>query len=424
MWINSITSSIVSDEDNFRCPQRVCDTCSYQLKDLQPELRQLVSRANQVTSMDNGNGSNGSMPNLPSVDFYMENEIKKAASMLYCFTNTLGEEKIPKELLEIAKGVVFFTIVKAGFMFTGRYGSGIVVAKLNDGRWSAPSAVTISGVGWGLQIGAELTDVMLILSTESAVNTFKSRAQISVGAELGVSVGPIGRSIESDVTAGNKGTAHAFSYAQSKGLFFGASLEASAIGSRPDVNRAFYGEKISVSALLNGDYPPPKGAEPLYKAIHDVLTPSSPYGTTNTASGGMMYSSRSAKETQNPNFNNGYAPPGNVQYSQAYLNNTQRANGNTQPPYQMMDNNHINSPHSNGSTWSSPSSSTMLPQYPPQSQQQKQQQPQQSRHLDEFGLDKPLNPTGYNTNHLNNSNIYHQDNGNKSIGKYESENGL
>jgi lipid-binding SYLF domain-containing protein len=108
--------------------------------------------------MDNGNGSNSSMPNLPSVDFYMENEIKKASSMLYCFTNTLGEEKIPKELLEIAKGVVFFTIVKAGFMFTGRYGSGIVVAKLNDGRWSAPSAVTISGVGWGLQIGAELTD--------------------------------------------------------------------------------------------------------------------------------------------------------------------------------------------------------------------------------------------------------------------------
>lgn len=106
--------------------------------------------------------------------------------------------------MDIAKGVVFLTIVKAGFMFTGRYGTGLVVAKLPDDTWSAPSAVQISGVGWGLQIGAELTDVMLILSTDSAVNTFKSRAQISVGAELGVSVGPIGRSIESDVTAGAK----------------------------------------------------------------------------------------------------------------------------------------------------------------------------------------------------------------------------
>lgn len=85
------------------------------------------------------------------------------------------------------------------------------------------------GVGWGLQLGAEVTDVMLVLSTDAAVDAFKSRAQVSVGAELGVSVGPVGRSIASDVTAGNKGAAHAFSYAHSKGLFFGASLEASGI---------------------------------------------------------------------------------------------------------------------------------------------------------------------------------------------------
>lgn len=258
---------VLSDEDNFRKPQRVCDPCSFQLKDLQSDLRLLVSRANQETVVS----YNSTVPNLPSIDFYLENEIKKASSMLYCFKNTLGEEKIPRELLDIAKGVVFLTIVKAGFMFTGRYGTGLVVAKLADDSWSAPSAVAITGLGWGLQIGAELTDVMLILSTDSAVNTFKSRAQISVGAELGVSVGPIGRSIESDVTAGNKGASHAFSYAQSKGLFFGASLEASGIASRPDVNRAFYGEKVSPGALLSGEYPRPKGAQPLYEAIQDVL---------------------------------------------------------------------------------------------------------------------------------------------------------
>lgn len=221
-----------------------------------------------------------SVVSLPSVDFYMQNEIAKATTMLYNFKNTLGEEKIPRELLDIAKGVVFLTIVKAGFMFTGRYGTGIVVAKLPDGRWSAPSALMLTGMGWGLQIGAEVTDVLLILSTDSAVNTFKAKAQVSVGAELGVSVGPIGRSIESDVTAGTKGAAHAFSYAQSKGLFFGASLEAAGIAARPDVNRAFYGEKISISSLLSGDYPPPRGAEPLYQAIAEVLYEDG--GTTHT----------------------------------------------------------------------------------------------------------------------------------------------
>lgn len=224
-------------------------------------------RANQETVLS----ETSKLPSLPSVDFYLEKEIKKAATMLYSFKNSLGEEKIPRELLDIAKGVVFFTIIKVGFMFTGRYGTGLVVAKLPDGTWSAPSAVQMTGLGWGLQVGAELTDVMLILSSDSAVNAFKSRAQLSVGAELGVSVGPVGRSIESDVTAGNKGAAHAFSYAQSKGLFVGASLEASGIAARPDVNRAFYGEKVSISGLLQGDYPRPRGADVLYQALNEVL---------------------------------------------------------------------------------------------------------------------------------------------------------
>ena len=135
--------------------------------------------------------------------------------MLHRMSTTAGEEKIPKEMLELARGVVFLTVVKAGFMFSGRYGTGCVVAKLDDGTWSAPSAITISGMGWGLQIGAELTDVLLILSTDLAVQTFKSRGQFSIGAELGVSAGPFGRSVESDLTAGNKGAAHAFRYAYS-----------------------------------------------------------------------------------------------------------------------------------------------------------------------------------------------------------------
>jgi lipid-binding SYLF domain-containing protein len=233
---------------------------------MQDDLRLLVSRANQETTLETNY-----LTGVPQLDYYLENEIRNATNMLYNLRNTQGEENIPKELLDIAKGVVFLTILKAGFMFTGRYGTGLVVAKLHDGTWSAPSAITVTGMGWGLQIGAEVTEVMLILSSDAAVDAFKSRAQVSVGAELGVSVGPIGRALASDVTAGNKGAAHAFSYAHSKGLFFGASLEASAIASRPDVNRTFYGQKISPSVLLSGEYPKPRGAKPLYDALDEIL---------------------------------------------------------------------------------------------------------------------------------------------------------
>eukprot|EP00596_Hydrurales_sp_CCMP1899_P002453 CAMPEP_0119051560 /NCGR_PEP_ID=MMETSP1177-20130426/73131_1 /TAXON_ID=2985 /ORGANISM="Ochromonas sp, Strain CCMP1899" /LENGTH=282 /DNA_ID=CAMNT_0007030801 /DNA_START=614 /DNA_END=1462 /DNA_ORIENTATION=+ len=176
----------------------------------------------------------------------------------------------------MAKGVVFMTIIKAGFMFTGRYGTGLVIARLPDNTWSPPSALAISGMGWGLQIGVEVTEVLLILSTDSAVDAFKSRAQISIGAELGVSVGPIGRSLASDLSAGNKGAAHAFSYAHSKGLYFGASLEAAGIAARPDVNRKFYGQKLTPSVILSGEYPRPRGAQPLYDALDETLGTSSP----------------------------------------------------------------------------------------------------------------------------------------------------
>jgi len=264
----SMPSTLVHHgDDNFRCPQRVCDSCSHGLRGLQEDLRLLVSRANQETIIH----STAALTGVPQVDFFLENEIRNATLMLHTLRTTQGEENIPKELLELAKGVVFLTMVKAGFMFTGRYGTGLVVAKLSDGAWSPPSAITISGMGWGLQIGAELTEVLLILSSDAAVDAFKSRAQVGVGAELGVSVGPVGRSLASDVTAGNKGAAHAFSYAHSKGLFFGASLEASGIATRPDVNRRFYGQKISPSVLLSGEFPRPRGAQPLYDALDETL---------------------------------------------------------------------------------------------------------------------------------------------------------
>jgi len=255
------------EEDDFRCPQRVCDTCSPKLQDKQSGLKAEVSRCNQETIVD----TDSSSVLIPQVNFFLENEIRNAALMMNRMATQSGEEKIPKDMLDIARGVVFLTVLKVGFGFSGRYGTGLVISRLPDNSWSAPSAITISGVGWGLQIGGELTDVLLILSTDSAVETFKSRGQISVGAELGISAGPYGRSVESDLTAGNKGAAHAFSYAHSQGLFFGASLEACAFAQRKDVNRAFYGQRVGASALLSGDHPRPRGAEPLYKALDMIL---------------------------------------------------------------------------------------------------------------------------------------------------------
>jgi len=230
-----------------------------------PQSQLMFDRANQENSLTS------EITNLPGVNFQLDREIQKAANILYMLQNSMGGEVIPKSLLVNARGVVFFTIIKVGFLVTGRYGTGLVIAKLDDGSWSAPSAVQMSGLGWGLQIGAELNNVMLILATDTAVNIFKSATQFSLGAELGVSIGPIGRSIEGGGTTSKSGSAHAYSYAQSKGLFVGVSLEASGISSRPDVNLDFYGEEIASKVLLSCDCVRPKSAEILYQALRDIM---------------------------------------------------------------------------------------------------------------------------------------------------------
>ena len=256
-----------SDDDDFREPQRTCSSCEPKLRSEQTQLKALVSRCNQETVVD----SDSTSILMPQLSFYLENEIRNAALMASRMGAAGAPERIPKEMLNIACGVVFLTILKVGLGFSGRYGTGIVVSRLPDESWSAPSAVTISGIGWGFQAGGELTDVMLVLTSDAAVETFKSRGQVSVGAELGVSAGPFGRSVGSDFTAGDKGAAHAFSYAHAQGIFMGASLEACVFTQRKDVNQAFYGEDRSASQLLSGDVPRPRGAEPLYKALDNIM---------------------------------------------------------------------------------------------------------------------------------------------------------
>lgn len=94
--------------------------------------------------------------------------------------------------------------------------------------------------------------------------------KVSLGTELSLSVGPVGRTASTDIRAGDGGVTAAFSYAHSKGVFIGVSLEAATVVTRKDANRDFYGTKVSAEELLLGDFPAPKAAEPLYRALEEV----------------------------------------------------------------------------------------------------------------------------------------------------------
>lgn len=201
----------------------------------------------------------------------LKSECVKAAKILSSFikpNQVLGaDEVIPHDVLLNAKGLAVITVLKAGFLFSGRAGSGIVVARLPDGSWSAPSAIVTAGAGVGGQVGAELTDFVFILNNEAAVESFAQYGSVTLGGNVSVAAGPLGRNAEVGGNASIKNIAAIFAYSKTKGLFAGVSLEGSAIVERREANRKFYGDMCKAKYILSGRVAPPPACEPLMRIL-------------------------------------------------------------------------------------------------------------------------------------------------------------
>ncbi|KFO92737.1 SH3 domain-containing YSC84-like 1, partial [Buceros rhinoceros silvestris] len=199
----------------------------------------------------------------------LKSEAKKAAKILREFTEITsrnGPDKIiPPHVIAKAKGLAVLSVIKAGFLVTARGGSGIVLARLPNGTWSAPSAIGIAGLGGGFEIGIEVSDLVIILNHERAVEAFAKGGNITLGGNLTVAIGPLGRNLEGDVAL--RSSAAVYTYCKSRGLFAGVSLEGTCLIERKETNRKFYGQDIRASAILLGDVPFPAQAEDLYETL-------------------------------------------------------------------------------------------------------------------------------------------------------------
>ncbi|CAO3623747.1 unnamed protein product [Cunninghamella blakesleeana] len=178
------------------------------------------------------------------------------------------DKVIPASILENAQGLAIYSVLKAGFLFTGRAGAGLVVARLPDNTWSAPSAIATGGIGAGGQIGAELTDFVLVLNSKEAVKTFSHGGNVTLGGNVSVAAGPIGRNAEASGAASLKHVSAIYSYSKTRGLFAGVSLEGSVVVTRGDANEKLYGRRVTAKELLNGTVAPPPEADVLYRALN------------------------------------------------------------------------------------------------------------------------------------------------------------
>ncbi|XP_059435930.1 uncharacterized protein LOC132168870 [Corylus avellana] len=251
-------------------PQRVCDVCCVRLDSVQPYLMDQVSNAAQSPTHDLTDLSTlRSWINFPWGQS-MEYEIYKAANTIQAY-NKVPEKKIPDAILRQAKGLAIITVVKVGMMVTYNIGTGLVVARREDGSWSPPSAISTFGVGWGAQAGGELTDFIIVLRTTDAVKTFSGNIHLSVGAGLSAAVGIVGRAAEADVRAGDGGYAACYTYSCSKGAFVGCSFEGSIVTTRTRENSRFYGsQSLTALDILLGSLPRPPAAAILYRSLADL----------------------------------------------------------------------------------------------------------------------------------------------------------
>ncbi|CAN1136101.1 SH3 domain-containing protein PJ696.02 [Linum perenne] len=257
-----------------RNPQRVCDACYDRLDPLQGILINSISNAMQVAKHDvmDWTSARGWL-NLP-VGLSMEHEIYKSSNTLrsYCQVAKLNPDKcIPQAVLKGARGLAVLTVAKAGVVVAYKLGTGLVISRRSDGTWSAPSAICSVGLGWGAQVGGELMDFIIVLRDLKAVKTFSSRMHFSLGAGCSAAAGPIGRVVEADLRAGDRGSGMCYTYSCSKGAFVGVSLEGNVVTTRMDTNLNFYGDPyLTTGDILLGNVDRPKAAGPLYASLNEL----------------------------------------------------------------------------------------------------------------------------------------------------------
>src|SRR6476659_141571 len=176
----------------------------------------------------------------------------------------MPDKGIPVEVLEHAKCVAVVPhMVKGGLVFGGKGGKGVATCRTANG-WSAPAFITISGGNWGLQIGVEAVDLVMIIQHEKGMQKLLS-SNFHLGADASAAAGPVGR----HASAGKdwKMNAEILTYSRAKGAFAGLTLEGASIRQDNDSRQAIYGPKVTTRALLLGKVAVPSAAQPFLAEV-------------------------------------------------------------------------------------------------------------------------------------------------------------
>lgn len=171
---------------------------------------------------------------------------------------------IPEEVLDNAKCVLVVPhLIKGGFIFGGKHGRGIATCRTSNG-WSAPAFISVGGGSWGLQIGVEGVDLVMLVMNEQGFQHLLS-SKFALTGEGSVAAGPVGR----HASAGTdwKMDTEMLTYSRSKGVFAGLTLEGAVVQQDDDSTRAIYHKKLPFRTVLSGKTATPEVAAEFMKAV-------------------------------------------------------------------------------------------------------------------------------------------------------------
>jgi lipid-binding SYLF domain-containing protein len=192
--------------------------------------------------------------------------LQKSVDVLHSIMAT-PDKGIPEEVLTGAKCVLVVPdLVKGGFVFGGKHGRGVATCRTENG-WSAPAFVSIGGGSWGLQIGIEDVDlVMLVMNDRGLQHLLSSKFELT--GEGSVAAGPVGR----HASAGTdwKMNTELLTYSRSKGVFAGLTLEGAVVEQDNDSTHAIYGRHMTFRNILSGRAPTPQGGDGFVHAVAEA----------------------------------------------------------------------------------------------------------------------------------------------------------
>ena len=201
---------------------------------------------------------------------FAEGDKSKNAERLAASSAVLNEimmtpdKGIPQSILAGASCVVVIPSFKKGaFVVGAQYGQGAATCRTGKG-WSAPVFVKLEGASYGLQIGGQATDLVLVAMNQGGLQHML-QAKFKLGADAAASAGPVGRNAQAGTDW--KLNAEFLTYSRSKGLFAGLDLTGDVLSQNDDQTRAEYGASMSYQNILNGGTPTPADARPFVRTV-------------------------------------------------------------------------------------------------------------------------------------------------------------